>query len=51
VEEEISERRQWLDDMVALGRGDAYKRGIQAEIKQRISRLEALHRQRLKNGE
>ncbi|KAJ3320879.1 hypothetical protein HDV06_004775 [Boothiomyces sp. JEL0866] len=32
LEDEIAERRQWLDDMVALGRGDVYKRQIQTEI-------------------
>nr|KAJ3422356.1 hypothetical protein HK105_000081 [Polyrhizophydium stewartii] len=35
VQQEIQERRQWLDDMIALGRGDKYKRQIQGEIAQR----------------
>ncbi|KAL2913695.1 hypothetical protein HK105_206855 [Polyrhizophydium stewartii] len=34
VQQEIQERRQWLDDMIALGRGDKYKRQIQGEIAQ-----------------
>ncbi|KAJ3257290.1 hypothetical protein HK103_004844 [Boothiomyces macroporosus] len=42
LEDEIAERRQWLDDMVALGRGDAYKRQIQTEIMLRVSKLETL---------
>lgn len=50
VEQEIAERRQWMDDMVALGRGDQYKRQIQGEIRQRIIRLEALHKEMTKNG-
>ena len=50
VEQEIAERRQWMDDMVALGRGDQYKRQIQGEIRQRIIRLEALHKEMTKHG-
>ncbi|KAJ3314856.1 hypothetical protein HDV04_005277 [Boothiomyces sp. JEL0838] len=42
LEDEIAERRQWLADMVALGRGDAYKRQIQTEIMLRVSKLETL---------
>ncbi|KAJ3161007.1 hypothetical protein HDU88_007422 [Geranomyces variabilis] len=44
--EEIADRRQWLDDMVAMGHGDAHKRKIQLEISQRIRRLEALDAER-----
>jgi Uncharacterised protein family (UPF0193) len=40
--EEISERRQWLDDMVALGREGQYKDQIRKEIKERLSRLRQL---------
>ncbi|KAI9206962.1 uncharacterized protein BJ171DRAFT_472945 [Polychytrium aggregatum] len=32
VVEEINERRKWLDDMIALGRGEPFKRQIQNEI-------------------
>ncbi|KAJ3277999.1 hypothetical protein HDU76_010063, partial [Blyttiomyces sp. JEL0837] len=32
LEEEIQERRQWMDDMIALGHGEKYKRQIQQEI-------------------
>ncbi|KAI8928269.1 hypothetical protein BC831DRAFT_397740 [Entophlyctis helioformis] len=48
VQQEIAERRQWLDDMIALGRGDQFKRQIQAEIALRVSRLEQIHKERLK---
>jgi hypothetical protein len=34
VETEIQERKEWLDEMIALGQGDAYKRSIQQEIRQ-----------------
>lgn len=34
VTSEIEERRQWLDDMIALGHGNKYKRQIQSEISQ-----------------
>ncbi len=34
VENEIQERKQWLDEMIALGQGDLYKRSIQQEIRQ-----------------
>ncbi|KAI8894269.1 hypothetical protein BC833DRAFT_605499 [Globomyces pollinis-pini] len=50
IEQEIEERRQWLDDMVGLGRGDQYKRQIQNEIRLRIARLEALHKERTRKG-
>ncbi|KAI9357036.1 hypothetical protein DFJ73DRAFT_958144 [Zopfochytrium polystomum] len=46
VQGEIDERRQWLDDMIALGRGDAYRRQIQGEIAERVRRLEQIHRER-----
>ena len=39
---EIEERRQWLADMIKLGRGDTYKRQIQNEIAVRFSRLTQL---------
>ncbi|KAJ3181736.1 hypothetical protein HDU87_000754 [Geranomyces variabilis] len=44
--EEIVDRRQWLDDMVAMGHGDAHKRQIHLEISQRIRRLEILDAER-----
>ncbi|KAJ3043854.1 hypothetical protein HK097_001626 [Rhizophlyctis rosea] len=50
VMQEIQERRQWLDDMIKLGRGDKYKGQIRNEIAVRISRLEQLDRERTRNG-
>ncbi|KAI9344966.1 hypothetical protein BDR26DRAFT_893667 [Obelidium mucronatum] len=44
VFKEIEERKQWLDDMVALGRGDVYRKQIQSEIALRIKRLEQIDR-------
>ena len=32
VIKEIQDRRQWLDDMISLGRGDKFKNQIQTEI-------------------
>ncbi|KAH6562288.1 hypothetical protein BASA50_010510 [Batrachochytrium salamandrivorans] len=49
VQGEINERRQWIDDMVSLGRGMQYKRQIQNEISQRVSRLEQIHKERMKS--
>ncbi|KAJ3150737.1 hypothetical protein HDU86_006354 [Geranomyces michiganensis] len=49
--EEIADRRQWLDDMVAMGHGDPHKRQIQLEISQRIRRLEALDSERTRASE
>ncbi|KAJ3303763.1 hypothetical protein HDV03_003540 [Kappamyces sp. JEL0829] len=50
LKEEIAERRQWMADMVTLGRGDSYKRQIHQEIRQRMSRIESLKRLRAKNS-
>lgn len=36
------ERRQWIDDMVALGRGDQYKKQIQGEIRQVCFAIETI---------
>ncbi|KAJ3008458.1 hypothetical protein HKX48_008513 [Thoreauomyces humboldtii] len=47
---EITERRQWLDDMVAMGHGDAHKRQISSEISQRIQRLEKIDAERSKHA-
>jgi hypothetical protein len=46
---EIQERRQWLDDMIALGNGEKYKRQIQNEIAIRIKRMEILDKTRQKS--
>ncbi|KAJ3042107.1 hypothetical protein HDV00_008189 [Rhizophlyctis rosea] len=46
VLQEIQERRQWLDDMMALGRGNKFKDQIRNEIAVRISKLEQLDRER-----
>ncbi|TPX68067.1 hypothetical protein SpCBS45565_g03353 [Spizellomyces sp. 'palustris'] len=46
VMKEIEDRRQWLDDMIALGHGEKFKRQIQTEIAQRIRRLEQIDRER-----
>ncbi|KAJ3092159.1 hypothetical protein HK102_010284 [Quaeritorhiza haematococci] len=43
---EIEERRQWLDDMIALGHGQKYRQQIQSEIALRIRRLEKLDKER-----
>ncbi|KAJ3020437.1 UNVERIFIED_CONTAM: hypothetical protein HDU68_010176 [Siphonaria sp. JEL0065] len=43
---EIEERKQWLDDMVALGRGEVYRKQIQNEIAVRIKRLEQIDREK-----
>ncbi|KAJ3351488.1 hypothetical protein HDU83_008865 [Entophlyctis luteolus] len=51
VYKEIEDRKQWLDDMIALGRGDVYRRQIQNEIAVRIKRLEQLDRARNSSGE
>ncbi|KAJ3207086.1 hypothetical protein HDU82_004079 [Entophlyctis luteolus] len=51
VYKEIEDRKQWLDDMIALGRGDVYRRQIQNEIAVRIKRLELLDRARNSSGE
>ncbi|KAJ3298740.1 hypothetical protein HK104_010305 [Borealophlyctis nickersoniae] len=48
---EIQERRQWLDDMIALGHGDKYKDAIRAEIASRISKLEQIDRERTRDEE
>ncbi|EGF80402.1 hypothetical protein BATDEDRAFT_88566 [Batrachochytrium dendrobatidis JAM81] len=50
IQGEIHERRQWIDDMIALGRGDQYKRQIQSEIAQRIARLERIHKEKAKSS-
>lgn len=34
VEQEIRDRQLWLQDMISLGRGEIYKKQIQAEIDQ-----------------
>jgi hypothetical protein len=34
VQQEISERRQWMSEMISLGRGDVHKRQMQVEIRQ-----------------
>ncbi|KAI8905651.1 hypothetical protein DFJ77DRAFT_478509 [Powellomyces hirtus] len=44
--QEIKDRRQWLDDMIAMGHGDGHKRQIQLEISQRIRRLEKIDAER-----
>ncbi|KAI8608673.1 hypothetical protein BC830DRAFT_934159 [Chytriomyces sp. MP71] len=46
VFKEIEERKQWLDDMISLGRGDVYRQQIQNEIATRIKRLEQIDRER-----
>ncbi|KAJ3408681.1 hypothetical protein CcCBS67573_g00039 [Chytriomyces confervae] len=46
VFKEIEERKQWLDDMVSLGRGDVYRQQIQNEISSRVKRLEQIDRER-----
>ncbi|KAJ3217366.1 hypothetical protein HDU67_008068 [Dinochytrium kinnereticum] len=46
VFEEIQDRRQWLDDMIALGHGEQYKRQIQSEIALRLRRLEDIDKER-----
>ncbi|KAJ3115406.1 hypothetical protein HDU96_000711 [Phlyctochytrium bullatum] len=48
VFQEIQERRQWLDDMIALGHGEQYKRQIQQEIALRLKRLEDIDKERSK---
>ncbi|KAJ3064042.1 hypothetical protein HDU98_000213 [Podochytrium sp. JEL0797] len=46
VFKEIEERKQWLDDMIGLGRGDMYRKQIQGEIASRIKRLEEIDREK-----
>ncbi|KAJ3124604.1 hypothetical protein HK100_011183 [Physocladia obscura] len=46
VFKEIEDRKQWLDDMIALGRGEVYKKQIQTEIAQRVKRLEEIDREK-----
>ncbi|KAJ1568590.1 hypothetical protein HK405_000172 [Cladochytrium tenue] len=45
IRQEIEERRQWLDDMVALGHGEKFRRSIQAEIGEGMI---PMHKQRLR---
>ncbi|KAI9003716.1 hypothetical protein BC832DRAFT_88782 [Gaertneriomyces semiglobifer] len=48
IMEEIQERRQWLDDMIALGHGKEHTREIQTEISERIRRLKQIDAERSK---
>ncbi|XP_065826330.1 UPF0193 protein EVG1-like [Oscarella lobularis] len=46
VIKEIEERRQFLDDMEAIGKGKAYRAKIEAEISQKIRELEVIDQER-----
>ncbi|KAJ3411447.1 hypothetical protein HDV05_002182 [Chytridiales sp. JEL 0842] len=51
LSQEITERRQFLDDMIALGHGEKYARQVQAEIAVRIKRMEQLDKEATKRDE
>lgn len=44
--DEIEERRQFLEDMVTLGKGHQYQHLINTEISQKIRELEEIDRKR-----
>ncbi|XDV36072.1 hypothetical protein PO909_005922 [Leuciscus waleckii] len=46
VLDEIEDRRQFLEEMIALGKGDQYQHLINTEISQKICELEEIDRKR-----
>lgn len=42
VAQEISERREFLNDMIKMGQGEIYRVKIEGEIFQRLKRMETL---------
>ncbi|KAI8802947.1 hypothetical protein BJ742DRAFT_831433, partial [Cladochytrium replicatum] len=44
--DEVDDRRQWLEDMEALGRADSYRRQIQQEMKLRLHRIGQIEKER-----
>ena len=42
VAQEISERREFLNDMIGMGQGEIYRVKIEGEIFQRLKRMETL---------
>jgi len=46
--DEIQERKQFLDKMTSLGKGNSYKTLIETEISQRIREMEEIDRQQMR---